>query len=87
MELKLYNEKTAEISTIVIEDSLSDLVGGNKAELSKKLRTDVDIGEISPGKYILYLVLTDPATGRHIQLANEQEEEEYGYRLGELTYH
>lgn len=29
MELKLYNEKTAEISTIVIEDSLSDLVGGN----------------------------------------------------------
>ena len=86
MELKFYNEKTAEIITVAVEDSLSELVGGNSAKLCKKIRTDVDVSEIPPGKYILYLVLADPATGRHIQLANEQEEEEYGYRLGELTY-
>ena len=86
MELKLRNEKTGEILTIAIEDSLSELVGGNKADLSKKIRTDVDISRLSAGKYTLYLVLADTATGKHIQLANEQDEEDYGYRLGELTY-
>ena len=85
-ELKILNEQTEEIMTIPIEDSLSELAGGNKADLTRKIRADVNIGRLSAGKYTLYLTLTDPDTGKHIQLANEQEEETHGYRLGELTY-
>lgn len=85
-QLKLYNQGTEEILTFEIHDSLRELTGGNRSELSRKIRVDLDVSRLSTGKYTLYLSIVDPATGRHIQLANEQEEEEYGYRLGELTY-
>lgn len=85
-ELKLYEQETGRFLSVRMEDSLGELSGGNDAQSAKKLCADVELGELSAGTYTLYLCLTDPATGKHIQLANEQEEEEYGYRLGELAY-
>lgn len=84
MKLKLYNENTGEITTMKAEGSLSGLVGGNHTELSQNICIDMDINGLSAGKYTMYLLLLDTASGKHIQLANEQEEEKYGYRLGEL---
>lgn len=66
--------------------NLCELEGGREPADSMKIRADIELDEISVGKYEVYLTITDPSTGKHIQLANEQEEGTYGYRIGEFKY-
>ena len=45
---------------------------------------EVPAGELSKSDYTVYFSIEHQDTGRHILLANEQDEEEYGYRIGTI---
>ena len=43
------------------------------------------LGELQREEYEVYFYMEDPDTGKEIQLANEEEEEEYGYHIGTIS--
>lgn len=84
-ELRLLIRKEGdeeELFSCSIEEQLSRLAGGNEAEMSLSLKKEVSLAELSEGRYGIYFAMIDPASQTHIQLANQQNEEEYGYCLG-----
>lgn len=85
VELYLWNVVEQEESRYRVECELGELTGGRQAGHSMKMQFCIELGKMERGKYEVYLRITDPMTGRHIQLANEQEEEEHGYKLGEYV--
>lgn len=48
------------------------------------LSLPIRIREYATGTYDLYLKISDPVSGRIIELANEEASNEYGYALGQL---
>ena len=82
VELYLWNEAEQKETGYPVDCRLSELAGGVQDNRSMKIRVSLDLTGMRRGKYEVYIRITDPTTGRRIQLANEQEEEAYGYRLG-----
>ena len=76
------SEENGRTITRPIDQSLTGLAGGGSAEDQIMLSVQVDLGEIPFEKYTVYLDLTDTATGKRIYLANEQDAEELGYKIG-----
>ncbi len=65
-----------------IEGRLCCLAGGEEAETVLSLRKEISLEQLSEGRYGIYFTLVDPSSQTHIKLANQQNEEEYGYCLG-----
>lgn len=68
--------------TYPIDQSLRDLAGGGSGEDQTTLSVEIDLGDIPFEKYAVYFDLTDTVTGKRILLANEQEAQELGYKIG-----
>ena len=45
----------------------------------------IAVDELKRGRYEVYFFMEDQDTGRSILMANEEEEEEYGYRIGRIV--
>ncbi len=86
IELILCDETGNEAARYKVDGNLRELAGGNEAEQKLKIRTDLELNELGAGKYEVYLLITDSESGKPIQLANEQEEGVYGYRIGKMEY-
>ena len=84
MKLILRDETGNEVISYEIDRDLRELAGGSEAERSMKIRTDIELDKLTAGKYEVYLTITDSESGRQIELANEQEKGEYGYRIGRV---
>ena len=73
--------------TYTIDKSLSQLAGGISREELLKLDEKIPLKGLSEKEYSLYFSIVDPDTGKHILLANEQEEEAFGYLIGKIRLH
>lgn len=82
VSLLLYDTGTRNLRTYDIEGNLCSLAGGNESGRLLDLEFDMDLVELSNGKYELYFLLKDADTDAHILLANEQDEQQYGYYVG-----
>lgn len=81
-ELVLYDKEADRRLTFNMEGNLRSLSGGNEPEKVTKLRTQISVDDLMTGKYEVYFSIIDVKTGQRILLANEQESEEPGYRIG-----
>lgn len=78
----LYNEESGRTLSYPVEQSPQELVESSASEEPMELSAQIDLKQVPFEKYTVYLDLTDTATGERILLANEQEEEPLGYRIG-----
>lgn len=70
--------------TYTFEEPLNQLTGGIHSDESLRLQARIPLGKISGREYRVYFSIVDRDTGKHILLANEQEEEAEGYFLGRI---
>ena len=80
--LALYNEDGEEVLSKEMSCDVKSLVGGTKTDQCRSAYTEIPVGELSRSDYMAFFSIEDSDTGRHILLANEQDAEEYGYRIG-----
>lgn len=78
----LKNRDTLKYLTFEIPVDISVLSGGNDADEKLLIKQEVTLSGYSAGQYDIFFNIKDVATGKHILLANEQEAEEYGYKIG-----
>lgn len=79
------HEENKDISyTYELPDDVRVLAGGNDKEDVLTIHTDIALEDFEEGKYTIYFYMQDLDSGYHIQLANEQEETEWGYLIGEM---
>ncbi len=90
VRLVLHEEKENRMFFYEMEGNLCELAGGNEAEKTLTLSADIALRELPKTKYSLYFSIVDPASGRHILLANQEDEKafgevydtQYGYCIG-----
>lgn len=82
LSLIFYNEEEPRLLSYKLSGSVHELEGGRDSEKSLAVYTDIEVSELERGTYGVYFSMIDPDSGEHIQLANEEEEEQYGYRIG-----
>ena len=80
--LTVQKKETGDIRRYLLETELCSLAGGNESENRYVLTEDISLTEFVPGEYEIFLSLRDKDSNYIIQLANEQELQEYGYLLG-----
>lgn len=85
IKLILYDEKDGQYPPIEMKCDVQKLVGGEEAELTERAEAKLTLGELQRGEYEVYFHMEDPDTGKSILLANEEEEEEYGYHIGSIS--
>lgn len=81
----LVNGESGVVSSYGAEHELETLSGGNDAARQTAVCADISLVGEAAGQYELYLDITDEISGERILLANEQEPEELGYRIGTVT--
>ena len=82
IRMLLVNESTGQIYSIKLEQDLRSLTGGNDTDQIEVLHGVFPLNGLEKTDYNVYFYVKDIDSGWHIQFANEQEEMEYGYRLG-----
>lgn len=80
----LHNEAEMVSNIYQLEDDVRVLSGGNDRETVLTVGKDISLAGLDEGEYSVFFFLKDPSTEKHIQLAIEQEETEYGYYVGAL---
>lgn len=80
----LQNEANNELQVYPVSQILKDLSGGDEAEKTKKLSVKIPFEKLAGKKYTVYFSMVDPDLGEHILLGNEENEEQYGYRIGTI---
>ncbi len=78
----LQNEEDSELQVYPVTQSLRELSGGNEAKNIQTLSADIPFEKLAGKKYTVYFSMVDMDTGEHILLGNEEDEEQYGYRIG-----
>lgn len=84
INLILYNEDKEEILSKEMSCDIKSLTGGEEADKRQTAYAEIPVSELSKSDYTAYFSIEDPDTGKHIMLANEQDEEAYGYRIGSV---
>ena len=84
INLILYNENKGEVLSKEIPSDITSLTGGEDAQMCQTVYAEVPASELSKSEYTVYFSVEDSDTGERILLANEQDEEEYGYRIGTI---
>lgn len=85
MKLILYGEQDGQLPPIKMSCAVDQLVGGEEKEALQMAGTKIVTDGLKKGSYEVYFYMEDPDTRESIQMANEQEEEEYGYRIGTIV--
>lgn len=67
-----------------IQEDVRSLSGGKEADKILAIQKEFELSGYTPGQYDLYFYIKDVITGKHILLANEQDEEMYGYKIGSI---
>lgn len=78
-------ESGAAHSYPVLQD-VRDLEGGSERGRLLALEIELPVRELKAGSWDVFLELQDRASGRRILFGNEQDPEEYGYRLGWINF-
>lgn len=81
----LCDTKNGQTLVYPINQSLNTLSGGNEPEAVLTLSAEIPCGELGDNEYTIYFSIADSATGSHILLANEEDEERYGYCIGKVS--
>lgn len=81
----LYNEKKGQTLTYPIAQNLHVLTGGDEKEELLTLSVNIPLYDLSEKEYIVYFSIADSNTGELILLANKEEAEWYGYRIGKVS--
>ncbi len=80
----LYNESDGEVLSKEMSCAVRELSGGKESDMLRTASVQISVNELSKTEYSVFFLMEDPDTQRHILLANEEEEEEYGYRIGAM---
>lgn len=65
--------------------AIDQLVGGEEKDALQLAGVKIAVDELKRRRYEVYFFMEDPDTGRSILMANEEEEEAYGYRIGTIV--
>lgn len=65
--------------------AIDQLVGGEEKDALQLAGVKIAVDELKRRRYEVYFFIEDPDTGRSILMANEEEEEAYGYRIGTIV--
>lgn len=84
IRVTLYNETDNKLYSYEMEGDLRELAGGNDAQETLTLHRVFSLSGEQPGEWAVFFEIRDRDTGSRIQLANRQDPEEYGYRIGEI---
>lgn len=76
---------TGELMSYPVMAELRSLAGGNDSEELLAVTQKVSLAGFSAGEYEVYFLVKDNDSGCYIELANEQEMTELGYRVGSFT--
>lgn len=85
MKLILYSEDEGPMQPMEMSCAVDQLMGGEEKEALQMASVKIAVDELRRGKYEVYFRVEEPDTGRSILMANEEEEEEYGYRIGTIV--
>ncbi len=84
MYIQMVNVSTEECYTYILQEDIRKLAGGNESGLIFPFRKKIKLSGLEAGSYDLYFIVKDKDSDLIIQLANEQEAEKYGYRIGSI---
>ena len=80
----LRNENTGEYFSYPVEHDIYALTGGNDANEELTVTAPLPLTGYEAGVYQVYFYIKDVDSEKHILLANEQDETEYGYEVGKI---
>ena len=78
----LYREKDGELLEKEMSCAVRKLTGGEESDMVQDAQVEIPVSELTKTEYRVYFFVEDLDTGKHIELANEQDEEAYGYCIG-----
>ena len=84
VQIILYNEKNGQTFSYPAAQNLRTLAGGTQKEDRLTLSVNIPFHELSEREYTVYFSIMDADTGELILLANEEDAEWYGYRIGKV---
>lgn len=82
--LQIVNSETKSSQSYLIKTDICKLTGGNNEESFSSIFHEQELAGFSEGTYDIYFMIKDVDSGLPIYLANEQESEDYGYKLGTI---
>ena len=82
--LTIRNKATGEERRYAVDVALRTLAGGNEKDTPLAIQGKISLAEYLPGEYEVFLSIRDVDSDTYIELANEQEMQESGYKLGEF---
>ncbi len=87
MKIILYSKMDGQKPPVDMICDIRKLVGAEEASAVQTAYARISLEDLGRGDYEVYFRMEDPATGESIQMANEQEEREYGYYIGKIGLH
>lgn len=78
----LQNEQSKTDYIYQLEDDVRVLSGGSDKDYLFTIQKELSLAGMEAGEYSIFFFMKDADSDMHIQLANEQEQEEYGYLIG-----
>ena len=87
IKLILYSEMDGERPSIDMKCDIRNLTGAEEADTVETAHARIPLEELGRGTYEVYFRMEDPDTGRVIQMANEEDAQEYGYAIGRIRLH
>lgn len=83
--IHLCDQEGSTLHSYKIDQDIRDLTGGTNADTLLTLHKEISLAGQQPGNLSILFEICDEVSGRSILLANEQDPEEYGYLLGEMS--
>lgn len=83
--INLCDQEGSIVCSYKMDQDIRDLTGGTNADALLTLHEDISLAGQQPGNFRILFEICDEVSGRRILLANEQDPEEYGYLLGEMS--
>jgi len=80
--LVIRQKDTGEEWRYLVEANLRTMAGGEDAEQAHYVKETIALEEFAVGTYEVFFSIKDTDSGWNIELANEQEMQEMGYKLG-----
>lgn len=82
INMVLYREDNGELLEKEMSCAVRKLTGGEESDMVQNTQVEISVSELTKTEYRIYFFVEDLDTGKHIELANEQDEEAYGYCIG-----
>jgi hypothetical protein len=82
--LKIRSRETNEEYNYILKDDLRLLTGGQDANQTLTISETLSIKELKEDVYDIFFYIKDEDSDSYIELANEQEMQNSGYKIGEF---